>query len=274
MRAGSFEFKFWPTIGTLVGLSLLVALGTWQFSRYQQKLQTEQLREARTQKPPVDVRSIDDLDSQKMHFRTARLHGSPDEETRLLVKHRFYNGDPGMWVLQPIELEAGGVVLANRGWIPFKDAEGRVDTLPSLGDGPYIARMYRREPVIADEPMRRALQQGDVTIRGNTTWWESFDVEGFYRDLPDPTPPENLVAVLSKSHSGIPYPIASTGHVGEPYLTSGRHLSYAVFWYAVGLALLAMYVANGFGALKSPKRRQRPRNRRSRDSDDEPETTG
>jgi cytochrome oxidase assembly protein ShyY1 len=268
MRVGSFELKFWPTVGTLVGLALLLALGTWQFSRYRQKLQTEELREERSKKPAVDVRSVDDLRGQKMHFRTARLHGTPDETTRMVVKHRFYNGDPGMWVLQPIELAEGGVVVANRGWIPFKDAEQRVENLPSLGEGPYTARMYRRDPVIADQTKRQALEEGTLQLNGTTTWWESFDVTAFYRGLSGPTPPDDIVAVLSDKHSGIPYPIASTGHVGEPYLTSGRHLSYAVFWYAVALALLAMYVANGFGALKSPTRRQRPRNRSSKDAKD------
>lgn len=261
------KIKFWPTVGTVIGLAILLSLAVWQTRRYLHKSHAEQLQKARADKPTVDLRGLEGMEADRLNYRNVRLHGEVDSATSLVFKHRFYNGDPGVWLLQPVQLTDGGQVLVNRGWVPFDRARGAdaLAELPPLGDGPYRGLVHVRDKVIADAEKRRKLEAGELELRGRTTRWDTFDLEAAYDALEEgpeggkarPTPEAPLVMVLSEEHSGPRYPIASTDHLSEPFLTSGRHLSYAVFWYAVALALLAMYVANALGYLTSGNRELR-----------------
>jgi cytochrome oxidase assembly protein ShyY1 len=255
----TFEMGLWPTVWMLVGLAILLSLGTWQTSRYLAKTERETLLEQRSDKPTLEVSSLETLNPDEHAQRSVRLRGEIDTETNLVIKHRTYNGDPGVWVLQPFELADGGTLLVNRGWFPFEMARENLD---ELADSPLRAEptglLHRLPKVVADDKKRQALEGGQTDLVGRTTEWNTIDVEAMYGNLPGPTPETPLLVVLDETHAGERYPIATTEHVTEPYLTSGRHLSYAIFWYVVAGALVSMYLAAGFGALGS-RRRGRPK---------------
>lgn len=255
----TFEMGLWPTFWMLVGLAMLLSLGTWQTSRYLDKKQRETLLEQRAAEPTLEVDSLESLDPDEHAQRSVRLRGEVGTETNLVIKHRTYNGDPGVWVLQPFEFADGGTILVNRGWFPFEMARENLD---ELADSPIRGEptglLHRLPKVVADDEQRQKLDGAQPDLAGRTTEWETIDVESMYEHLPAPTPESPLLVVLDETHTGERYPIATTDHVTEPYLTSGRHLSYALFWYAVAIALVAMYLAAGFGALGS-HRRGRPK---------------
>jgi surfeit locus 1 family protein len=252
-----FEWRFWPTVGTIVGFALLVGLGTWQTSRYFQKTERERLRAERIEKPPLELRSLEALESPSPNYRRVRIEGEVDTSTTIVFRHRFHEGNPGVWVAHPLRLAEGdGVVLVNRGWVPMQRAREGLDELPALGSGPFQGLIYELPQVIAEEEMRRKLESGEVELLGTTTRWDTFDVGGIYARLEASTPTRPLAFVLDDAHSGDPYPIASTSHTTESYLTPTRHLSYAIFWFSVAIALVAMYVAAGLGVLKSERRGQ------------------
>ncbi len=253
----TFEIGLWPTIWMLVGLAMLLSLGTWQTSRYLDKKERENLLDERADEPPLEVSSLESLDPDEHAQRNVRLRGEAQTGTNLVIKHRTYNGDPGVWVLQPFELADGGTLLVNRGWFPFEMARENLDELAASAiDGEPTGLLHRLPKVIPDDELRQSLESGQTDLTGRATEWETLDVEAMYDHLPGPTPESPLLVVLDDTHTGGRYPIATTEHVTEPYLTSGRHLSYAVFWYAVAVALVAMYLAAGFGALGSHRRGQ------------------
>lgn len=258
----SFDIGLWPTVGTLVGLALLLSLGTWQANRYVDKKEREELQQEREALPPLELSSLSKVNSEKLAYRRTTLRGSVDTSTKLIIKHRTFNGNPGVWLVQPFKLADGdGVILVNRGWIPFEQwREG----LQSYGNdqiaGEITGIMHRLPQVIAEDDNRQKIEASELQVEGAMTEWDSFDVEAIYDALDHPTPDEPIVFVLEARTDGDRYPAASLDHVTEPYLTSGRHLSYALFWYAVALALIGIYVAAGFGALQS-RARGKPRNR-------------
>ncbi len=255
----TFEMGAWPTLWALVGLAILVGLGSWQTSRYLDKRDREQLLAERSERPPLETASLSALEREANAHRSVRLRGELQPDTKIVVKHRTYNGDPGVWLLQPFELADGGRVLVNRGWFPFEMARDELaDQGNSPLEGPATGLLHRLPKVVADEDRRAELDSQEASLAGRTTDWDTLDVTAMYEHLPGPAPETPVVVVLDDSHAGERYPIATTEHVTEPYLTSGRHLSYALFWFAVAIALVAMYLASGFGALGS-RRRGRPR---------------
>ncbi len=250
-----FEWQFWPTVGTIVGCALLVSLGSWQASRYVEKKERERQRKARLEQPRLEISSLQDLEQPDPHYRLVHVSGTIDRSTTFVFRHRFYEGNPGVWVAHPLELADGsGTILVNRGWVPMARAKSGLDALPELDDGSFEGLIYKLPQVIAEDEMRSRLESGDVELIGETTRWDTFDVGGIYDYLEASTPEQPLVLVLGESHSGDPYPRASHGHTTESYLTPSRHLSYAIFWFSVALALICMYVAAGFDVLKSEQR--------------------
>ena len=264
--SNSFQPGIWPTIATICGLALLVSLGTWQTSRFLTKRDREAKREERTTQPPIEIDSLAQFEREENDKRRAKVRGELDTSTTIAVKHRHYNGDPGVWILQPLHLAAGdGVVLVNRGWIPFEHHRTRLDEYGNDPiDGPLSGLVHRLPQVIDEKDNRRKIEAGKLEVEGTTTDWDTVDIPAMYDALSADTPDAPVYLVLDETHTTGRYPIASVSHVIEPYLTSGRHLSYALFWYAVALALLGLYLAAGFGALGSY---QRGRPRRAADPD-------
>lgn len=251
-----FSIGWIPTVATLAGLALLLALGTWQTTQYFEKKRRETLQNQRVEKEPVRITGLDDLDREDLDYRRAAISGTLETETRIVVKHRHYDGDPGSWLVQPLELPDGeGHILVNRGWIPFQDAKGELDSYAAAPDDtPLVGLLYRLPNVVEDDEKRRAISEQTLSIEGARTDWDTFDATAIYEQMEGPTPNDSWVLVLAPRHSGAPYPVASYEHVTQPFLTSTRHLGYAVFWYTVAGALIGIYVAAGFGVLRSRRR--------------------
>jgi cytochrome oxidase assembly protein ShyY1 len=251
-----FSIGWIPTLATTAGLVLLVSLGVWQTNQYLEKKRRETLQNRRVEREPVPITGLDDLNREDLDYRRAANSGTLDRETRIVVKHRHYDGDPGSWLVQPLELPDGrGQILVNRGWIPFQEAKGSIDPYAAAPDDPrLVGLLYRLPDVAEDVEKRRAFKEQELSVEGKRTDWDSFDATAIYDELERPTPTAPWVLVLAPRHSGSPYPIASYDHVTQPFLTSTRHLGYAVFWYTLASALVGIYVAAGFGALRSRRR--------------------
>ena len=250
-----FRLRLWPTLGTLLGLALLLTLGTWQFSRYQQKAELEQQRDSQLTQEPLDIRALSDFAG---NFQRVQLYGRVDPDHLFLFKHRTLDGDPGGWLGALFELEDGGIVLLNLGWLHREQFE-RIDlSVLDRYEPPLIGLLHRPSRIIADEDVRTRLADSGALPKGEVISFDSYDLEAIQDAVATRTLEEPSIVVLDSDHTKQPYPIASFDHVTQPYLTAERHLGYAVFWYVTGLALLAMYIANGLGYLGSRVRSRAP----------------
>lgn len=251
----SFHFRFWPTVGTLVGLAIVVSLGTWQLTRYLAKLEIEAERDARLEKPPARIDDLTDVDPDALNYRRVRATGRLDPAYTFIFKHRTHEKRPGVWLGGVLRLGDGGALLVNRGWVHVEHAEALAAT-PPRGDAQTFEGLFHVPPrIIADEAMRQRLEAGEAGLTDEPTAWDSVDLTAIYDALPYETPDQPAVVMLGPAHSGEPYPIAGYDTVAEPYLTSDRHMGYVVTWYGLALALVGMYLAYGFGYLGSFGRR-------------------
>lgn len=258
----NFRLSIISTLFTALGLALLLSLGTWQTLRYNEKLRFEQARDARAHLPTLTAHS-EHLSSGEADFRHIRLLGTWDKEQSFLIKHRIFEGKPGFWVINTFTLANGGPsLLVNRGWIPFDGGESlALSLLDDLPDTEIILNgfIHLVERPVADEHLRAQLQSTSAPTPKVQTL-NTYDLDAMHAALKSPTFARPIVLTLDRdADSTQALPIASLDHITSPYLTSETHLGYAITWFSLAAALIAIWLAHGFGLLRSTSFIHHPR---------------
>ena len=70
-----------------MGLAILISLGTWQFNRYQEKLESEARRDARAEEAPLELQTLAGSMLEELDYRTLTLTGTLDTSHTVLFKH-------------------------------------------------------------------------------------------------------------------------------------------------------------------------------------------
>lgn len=214
----------------LFAASVIVAfvlLGFWQLDRHDQRADRNATVEARTERPAVPVGSaLDEVDDpSELRFRTVTAAGTFGEGV-LLVDNRSKDGLPGVWVLSPLRLDDGSVLVVNRG---FQFPEG------GEVDPPDVPR-------------------GTVTLEGTVATWEDRDCGVRRDDAGDPVGTACLLRsaaeeafgsdvapiVVQRQASDPPAPDV-LAPVPLPELDAGPHRSYAFQWFTFAVIVAVVY---------------------------------
>ena len=218
----------------LLAVALLAALacvllGQWQLDRLGQRHErNDLLRRNLTSSPvpPGELLAVGREPREGDQFARVRATGRYDEDRRLLVRTRPFEGQVGFYVLTPFVTDAGPTLLVVRGWVP---------------DGPTAESL----PDVPPAP------SGEVTVTARIRQSEPPSTTG--------TPPEGQVTridvpAIAKT---LPYPVY--GGYGEvtaerpqlrsrperrpaPEPSEGPHLAYAFQWFLFALLALGGYV--------------------------------
>jgi surfeit locus 1 family protein len=232
-----------------VAFAVLVALGTWQVQRLHWKEAlighvTERLAAAPEPLPPAEDWSA--LAPEDYEFRKVVLRGTflNDQELHVsiaLTQPHGPIGGFGYFVVTPLVLENGdGVVLVNRGFVPLdrKDPATRAEGQPA--------------GVVEIVGLMRPPDEGNLftpaTDRDRNIW--------FARD------PAMMAGALSLGDARVaPFTVDDMATApgglpqgGETVIAfPNSHLQYAVTWYGLAAALLAVTVAYFWSRRKSAK---------------------
>lgn len=220
-----FRPEFWPTVIVLIGLALLIALGTWQLERRTWKMGLIAEREAALALPPLTAADFDRLsaaDADGYALRRVRLTGTWQPDRSLAVAPRSHNGRSGIHVITPLVLAGGRTVLVNRGWAPtgWKPPSDA----PAAATVTGVARRGGR---------RGAFTPDNVPDAGQ---WYYIDVGAMASKLGLDRVAPLYVQVLDGG--------GNTPPIADPSLPAlpNRHLEYALTWYALAIALIAIYI--------------------------------
>lgn len=213
-----------------LALAVVVAfvnLGFWQLSRHDERAERNATVEARTEVPAAAVPELlaaaDDVD--ELRFRTATASGRFGDDA-VLVDNRSRDGLPGAWVLSPLTLDDGSVLVVNRGFQRFDDG---------VVDPPPVPRTdVRLEGTVVPWDERSCGTRTDDTgeIAGMACLRRDVAEEAF--DTPV------LPVVVQRTASSPPAPVELTP-VPLPELDSGPHLSYAVQWFIFASIVTVVY---------------------------------
>jgi surfeit locus 1 family protein len=235
-----------PAVFTLAALAVLVSLGNWQVRRLVWKEDLIARASVRPNEPVQPLPSTSEwvgFDVAAGEYRPFRLTGRFLNEKEALVftslpdpKGRF--GGPGFWVVTPFALSEGGTVFVNRGFAP----QGRQlpkDRAESPSDGPTTVVGLMRPS----------------ETRGGFTPADRPDENVFYarnvsdlaaaKDISQPVAPFTIDLVASETPSG------GLPQAGETRMAfTNNHLQYAIIWYGLAAALLAIFAVNVRGRLR------------------------
>ncbi len=244
-----FKASLMPTLATIIGIGLLLGLGTWQAGRYAEKNKAEEVLAQRATLPPLVVSSIDQLTDPENEYRTVDVHGSVQTDRTVLFKFRIVDGKSGSWIASPLMLADGNVVLLLRGWVDVKEADHIARTQKLPDSGVYRALVHSLESNIEDDITRAKLPSDPVD---SFVAWNTFDVAGVYEFWKLPHASSALVLIQTEGDDGPP--LESADYITKPYMTADRHFGYAMTWYILAGCLLALWLAASFGMISSKRR--------------------
>lgn len=240
----------WPTLAALVGLAVLIGLGSWQMQRKAWKEGLIARIAARVHAEPVPLPAgaapERRADLEYLHVSArGRLHH--DKERYLYAPAK---AGPGWDVYTPLELSPQRIVWVNRGWVP--DARKAPETRP---EGQVPGEVEVRGLV------RLQMRPGWFTPQNepaqNIWYWPDIAAmtASAFADGPQKAPggsqrPVPLPLVLEADAQPEPPGGLPRGGVTRLELPN-RHLEYALTWYGLAATLAGVYFAFAISRLRA-----------------------
>jgi surfeit locus 1 family protein len=217
------------------GLAILVGLGFWQVERLAWKEDLIARVEARTRAPALPISAETDwpnVSAARDEYRRVTASGRFQHAREVLVytvlsepKGRFFG--QGYWVLTPLELASGAIVIVNRGFVPLqrKDPASRRE---GQIEGPVsVSGLLRMAEVTnwftpTNEPARGAWYRRDPA--------EIAKHFSLARAAP---------FMIDADTAPVPGALPQGGETRLVF--PNNHLGYALTWFGLALALLGVF---------------------------------
>jgi surfeit locus 1 family protein len=217
-------------IATLIGLAMLISLGTWQVKRLAWKEGLIAEIETRMKSAPEPLDSIEkrfktqgDVD----YFPVSAAGTIPSGHEQYFLS--TYDGQSGWNVYAPLQLADGRVLMLNRGFVPYElrepakrpgsQPEG-IQTITGLARNPLAAKPSSITP--------------DNDAKSNTWYWK--DLNGMAGNAG--VAPDRLLPFFVDDWSGrSALPVPRTTIISLP----NNHLQYAFTWFGLAAALAGVW---------------------------------
>lgn len=226
-----FHPRLWPTLLVLPMLAVLIGLGAWQLERRAWKADLLDRIDQRITAPAVPLpAAIEDPDA--WEYRHVRVTGMFLHDRELHVLPRTLDGQVGAHVVTPLRrtggVAPGQIVLVNRGWVPT-DRTDPATRPASLVEGPVTVEGVVRVPG------GQGWLQPDNEPARNRWYWIDLPAMAAAAGAPE-APPVLMDAVAAPGDPTLP--VGGQTIVDIP----NNHLQYALTWFTLAAALLAVYV--------------------------------
>jgi len=222
-----YRFALRPrwVLSHLLVLLLIVAMasaGFWQLSRLHQRREQNAEVVARSYEPVASLRTVVKPSAAlavgaELQFRRLVAVGHYRVDEQVLVRTRSNTaGDPGFWVLTPLDLGDGTGIVVNRGWVPFGREVDGSDIRFDTPKGQVTVVGLAQENTGKSKPAR----DKQVTIDRVDLRW--YDRQSSLRIYPIWL---QMTAQAPKQTGDLPQIL------DPPDLSEGPHFSYAVQWF-------------------------------------------
>jgi surfeit locus 1 family protein len=231
MAAGNGYFRplLVPTLFLIVGLPVLLWLGTWQLQRLEWKLKVIQNMEERMDAPAVDIAGV--APALNDEYRRYRVSGMflADHEFHWLTTSETYG--IGYQLFSPFRLDDGRLVIINRGYMPdaLKEPSTRSEE-NWLETGPESFE------VIARVPETPGSLDGANDVAANI--WLTRDT----RAMCTQTGLSDCMALYLERDGEVADAVWPKPNAARVKLVN-NHLDYALTWFGLAIVLIAIYLA-------------------------------
>lgn len=204
-----------PLLFTITAVGVCLMLGFWQVERLQWKnAMLASIAQAQTQ-PPLSALPAD---AQSTIYRNVALQGEYLQGRLYRLVGRMQGDTPGFFILNPLRMADGRVVLVNRGYAP-KDKE----IMPS--DPETVVGIVR--------PLREKRYFSPPNDPVKNVWFYE-DISALSEASGAPLLPV-VVEAIGEPRVGV-YPIPNDGKIS----LRNDHLGYAVTWFMMAVVALIM----------------------------------
>lgn len=225
----------WPGLATLVGVGLLVALGTWQMQRLAWKEGLIAAIGERAHAAPVSLAAVEERAGrgEDVEYTRVAVDGAFDNAREIHLYALDESGAPGFHVIAPLRLGDGGIVLVNRGFVPNDLKDPALRATGQLSGEVHVTGLVRHGDrqgmfIPANDPGRNIWYWRDMAaMAGAAAGPDAARVHRFIVDAEaEPVPPGG-------------WPRGGVTRLTLP----NRHLEYALTWYGLAAALVAVFIA-------------------------------
>ncbi len=238
-RKPLWQRLLWPGVFALVAFAILCGLGFWQLQRLAWKeelIARAESRHSATEAAPLrDEKDWPKVNAETDEYRRVKVtgkyrYGRESFAYALLSDAKGKFSGPGYWVMTPLELANGSMVIVNRGFVPMDrmdlptraGPEGEQVTVTGLLRIPEGRHWFTP----ADDPARGIWQERDPAAIAKA--YGLSRVAPFFIDAETSGP------------NGLP----QAGETRVSFLNN--HLQYAVTWFGLAFALAAVFAAFGW----------------------------
>ena len=211
-----FVRRAWlTTLVVLAATAVMISLGIWQLSRYNQgKALNAHLKDVRAAPALVFPENESSPDLTKMEYRAVVATGSFDFDRQIAIRNQVYTQtwgmDMGYSLLTPLVLSDGQAVWVERGWIS------------SQYNAPDAWRQFDKPGEVQVEGViRLPRKKGDmgggvpdpefIPGQSKLDFWNYVNLERLQQQVPYPTLPVYIQQMVSDSPTSLPYPKPRNG---------------------------------------------------------------
>lgn len=217
------RIPLWPTILTLLALTILISLGTWQLQRLHWK--TTILNEL-DKAYSADSSQLLDLDkAQSERFAYGQISGRFEADKAFFFGFKTKNNQIGKDLIVPVRV-TGRDLLVNMGWTP----------VTSVSDLP-IHHVNNKTLTISGLTRRPEDNAFSSQNSPDNDIWLRYDIGQMAKakNLENPYP------FIMFAHSAN-YKFDAAFPNNERWYPRNKHLQYALFWYGMGIILVVIYI--------------------------------
>jgi surfeit locus 1 family protein len=216
---------------TLPAVLGALALGNWQVQRLQWKNELIAERQARREAPPLAALP-ERFDPAQHEFRKLRVTGRFLHEKEIHLAALTPRGNHGFHIITPLQLNRGGTVFVNRGWVPRDRKESSSRSAGQIESEASVAG-YIRVP----QPLTWAQRLSNIKNDFKKNVWLYLDLREMARftGLTD-AKPFVLEAGPEENRGG--FPVGGVTRFEIP----NDHLQYAITWYSMAIIGIVIYL--------------------------------
>lgn len=224
------------TVSVLALLPTFLFLGWWQLQRAEEKRQLQAQYDALARDEPVWV-SRHPESAEALRFRKVRARGEYEPRFQILLDNRVHQGQAGYHVLTPLRIEGSDMrVLVNRGWVPLGESRDRPPRIETPGG---VVEVVGVATLPSELPLKL------IAPPGAGSWqpvWPYLEMASYRAATGFPVQP--VVVLLDPQNPAGGF----ERHWTRLDAGIAVHHGYAFQWFALALALLAVYVYLGVRA--------------------------
>jgi len=228
----------WPSVTMIAALVVLISLGNWQMQRLAWKNHLIAAIAERAHAVPVSLAAADEAAQRGEDYEYTRVEATGrflhDREAHLYALDATHG--PGFYIITPLKLDDGSVVLVNRGFVPndlkspSRRPAGQITGevhIVGLLRAPEAQRMF----VPTNNAGRNIWYWRDIAAMGAAAAEGGARVHPFFID--------------AEAEPAVPggWPKGGVTRLELP----NRHFEYALTWYGLAAALVAVFAAFAAG---------------------------